>query len=240
MKVYRVPAYSPHAVAEHAVALILSLNRKIHKAYNRVRDFNFSLSRLQGFNIYGKTVGVMGTGKIGGIFADIMQGFGCEILLWDKYQNQELIDKGMRYVELGELLAQSDIISLHIPLFPETTDIFNSQTFKMMKKGVMLINTSRGGLINTKEALAALKDGSLGSLGIDVYDQEDGIFFNNLSDSVIDDDTLSVLLSYHNVLITSHQAFFTIEALDEIAKTSIDNMKDFMDGIENDNIVKLP
>lgn len=239
IKVFRVPAYSPHAVAEHAVALILALNRKTHKAYNRVRDFNFSLSRLTGFNLYGKTVGVMGTGKIGAIFSGIMQGFGCKILLYDKFQNKELVKKGMKYCDLAEVLQESDIISLHLPLLPETAYIMNAHTLNMMKKGAMIVNTSRGGLINTKAAVEALKSGRLGSLGIDVYEQEDGLFFHNLSEKVIDDDTLSVLLSFPNVMITAHQAFFTVEALDEIAKTTLQNIKEFGEGKENDNIVKV-
>lgn len=238
--VYRVPEYSPHAVAEHAVALILALNRKIHKAYNRVRDGNFSLSRLVGFNLYGKTVGVLGTGKIGRVFADLMRGFGCRVLLYDKFPSKEMEDKGYPYVDLSTLLKDSDILSLHVPLLPETAQIINSGTLKMMKDNAMLINTSRGGLINTEHAIAALRSKKLGYLGIDVYEQEEGVFFNNLQEQIIDDDTLGLLMSFPNVLVTAHQAFFTREALDEITRTTVENIRDFSEGRSNENVVKLP
>lgn len=238
--VYRVPEYSPHAVAEHAVALILTLNRKIHKAYNRVRDGNFSLSRLTGFNLHGKTVGVLGTGKIGQVFADLMHGFGCRILLYDKFPNDALEEKGYRYVDLSTLLRESDILSLHVPLLPETAHIINRETLGMMKDNAMLINTSRGGLINTEDAIDALRSKKLGYLGIDVYEQEEGVFFNNLQELIIDDDTLALLLSFPNVLVTAHQAFFTREALDEITRTTLQNIRDFAEGRSTGNRVRPP
>ncbi len=238
--VYRVPEYSPHAVAEHAVALILGLNRKTHKAYNRVRDGNFSLSRLIGFNLQGKTVGVMGTGKIGRVFADLMHGFGCEILLYDKFPNADLEEKGYRYVDLGTLLKHSDIVSLHLPLTPETAHIINRATLAMMKDNAMLINTSRGGLINTEHAIEALKKKKLGYLGIDVYEQEEGVFFHNLQEQIVDDETLAILMSFHNVLITAHQAFLTREALDEITRITLKNIRDFREGVRNENLVEAP
>lgn len=236
--VYRVPEYSPHAVAEHAVALILTLNRKIHKAYNRVRDGNFSLSRLTGFNLNGKTVGVLGTGKIGKVFADLMHGFGCRILLYDKFPDHSLEEKGYRYVDLSTLLKESDIISLHVPLMPETSHIINRETLKLMKDGAMLINTSRGGLINTDDAVQALRNKKLGYLGIDVYEQEEGLFFHNLQEQIIDDNTLALLMSFPNVLVTAHQAFFTREALDEITKTTFQNIADFEAGKTNNNLIQ--
>ena len=237
--VYRVPEYSPHAVAEHAVALILTLNRKTHKAYNRVRDGNFSLSRLVGFNLDGKTVGVLGTGKIGRVFAELMKGFGCRVLLYDIYPNAEMKEKGFSYVDLSTLLRESDILSLHVPLLPETAQIINSGTLKMMKDNAMLINTSRGGLINTEHAIAALRSKKLGYLGIDVYEQEEGVFFNNLQEQIIDDDTLGLLMSFPNVLVTAHQAFFTREALDEITRTTVENIEDFANGRDNENRITL-
>lgn len=238
--VYRVPEYSPHAVAEHAVALILGLNRKTHKAYNRVRDGNFSLSRLVGFNLHGKTVGVLGTGKIGRVFADLMSGFGCDILLYDKFPDESLEEKGYRYVDLSTLLKNADILSLHVPLMPETADIINRTTLNMMKDNAMLINTSRGGLINTEHAIDALRSKKLGYLGIDVYEQEEGVFFQNLQEQIIDDQTLAMLMSFPNVLVTSHQAFFTREALDEITRITLKNVKDFAEGKTNENIVQVP
>ncbi|PWJ39348.1 2-hydroxyacid dehydrogenase [Sediminitomix flava] len=237
IKVFRVPAYSPHAVAEHAVALILTLNRKTHKAYNRVREGNFSLERLTGFNLYGKTIGVIGTGKIGAIFCNLMLGFGCKVLAYDLYPNEELKKQGIKYTDLTELLSSSDIVSLNTPLLPETAHMINKYTLNLMKDGAMLINTSRGGLIDTMDAIDALKSGKLGSLGIDVYEQEEGLFFHNLSEKVITDDKISRLLSFPNVLITSHQAFFTREALDEISKVTLQNILDFQKGKDNKNIV---
>lgn len=227
IKVVRVPAYSPYAVAEHAVALILTLNRKTHKAYNRVREGNFSLEKLTGFDLYGKTVGVIGTGKIGQVFCDIMKGFGCRVLAFDLIANKELEAKGVEYLPLVNLLPQCDIISLHCPLTDQTRHIINADTLRLMKPGVMLINTSRGALINTPDAIQALKSGHLAYLGIDVYEQEEKLFFYNLSEQIIDDDVIMRLMSFPNVLITSHQGFFTDEALTQIAKTTLQNVHDF-------------
>ncbi len=227
IKIVRVPAYSPHAVAEHAVALILTLNRKTHKAYNRVREHNFSLERLTGFDLYGKTVGVVGTGKIGSVFCQIMQGFGCNILAYDKYPSNELASKHVDYVSIEELLSESDIISLHCPLTPDTYHMINKQSIAKMKQGVMLINTSRGSLIDTQSAVEALRTGKIGYLGIDVYEQEDALFFKDLSEMVIRDELIMRLMGYPNVLITAHQAFFTANALRQIAGTTLKNIIDF-------------
>ena len=227
VKVVRVPAYSPSAVAEHAVALILTLNRKTHKAYNRVREGNFSLERLTGFNLEDKTVGVIGTGKIGTAFCKIMQGFGCKILAEDPYPNEELMKSGIEYVEKETVFKQSDIISLHCPLTHESKHLIDKPTINQMKLGVMLINTSRGALINTKAAIKGLKKGKIGYLGIDVYEQEEELFFKDLSENVIQDEDIMQLISFPNVLITSHQAFFTREALQQIAQTTIQNINDF-------------
>jgi D-lactate dehydrogenase len=230
IKVVRVPAYSPHAVAEHAVAMILTLNRKTHKAYNRIREGNFSLEKLTGFDLFGKTVGVIGTGKIGQVFCDIMKGFGCRVLAFDLIANKELEAKGIEYLPLIRLLPQCDIISLHCPLTQQTRHIINSETLGLMKKGVMLINTSRGALIDTRTAVQALKTGHLRYLGIDVYEQEEKLFFHNLSEEVIEDDVIMRLMSFPNVLITSHQGFFTDEALTQIAQTTLQNIDDFEAG----------
>lgn len=230
LKLVRVPAYSPHAVAEFAVALILTLNRKTHKAYNRVREGNFSLSKLTGFDLYGKTVGIIGTGKIGQVFATIMQGFGCRVLAFDVMANKELESQGVEFLPLVKLLPQCDIISLHCPLNEQTWHLVNANTLGMMKKGCMLINTSRGGLVDTGAVIEALKSGQLGYLGLDVYEQEEKLFFHNLSESVIDDDQIMMLTSFPNVLITSHQGFFTDEALSQIAKTTVSNVQEFQAG----------
>ncbi|MFW5754725.1 MAG: 2-hydroxyacid dehydrogenase [Marinilabiliaceae bacterium] len=227
IEIVRVPAYSPSAVAEHAVALILTLNRKTHKAYNRVRENNFSLERLTGFNLQGKTVGVIGTGKIGTTFCRIMNGFGCRVLAHDPYPRQDLKDEGVVYTDKNELLEHSDIISLHCPLTPESKHLISKETINQMKPGVMLINTSRGALIHTKDAIKGLKKGKIGYLGIDVYEQEEDLFFRDLSENIIQDETIMRLISFPNVLITSHQAFFTREALEQIASTTIQNMLDF-------------
>jgi len=228
IKVVRVPAYSPYSVAEHTVALVLTLNRKIYKAYNRVRDDNFSLEGLLGFDLNGCTVGVIGTGKIGMIFAQIMQGFGCSIIGYDAYPNDtfETI-KDARYVELPELLTNSDIISLHCPLLPSTHHIINLNTVAQMKTGVMLINTSRGALIDTQAVIEGIKSGKIGYLGIDVYEQEEELFFQDLSDTVILDDAFQLLQSFPNVVITAHQAFFTRNALEAIATTTLSNLTEF-------------
>jgi D-lactate dehydrogenase len=238
IKVVRVPAYSPQAVAEHAVALILTLNRKTHKAYNRIREGNFSLERLIGFNLYNKTVGVLGTGKIGAIFCGLMLGFGCKVVAYDKYESDELKGKGIVYKSFDEMLEQSDIISLHCPLTSETHHLFNASAFSKIKKGAMIINTSRGAVINSSDAIEALKNERLGYLGIDVYEQEEKLFFKDLSESIIPDDLILQLISFPNVLITSHQGFFTREALDEIAITTMKNLSDFEYGLPLDNEVK--
>jgi Lactate dehydrogenase and related dehydrogenases len=232
MAIVRVPAYSPHAVAEHAVALILALNRKTHKAYNRVREGNFSLEKLTGFDLYGKTVGVIGTGKIGQVFCEIMLGFGCKVLAFDMIANRDMEAKGVEYLPLVKLLPQCDIISLHCPLTEQTHHIINTDTLALMKQGVMLINTSRGALIDTAAAIQALKTGRLRYLGIDVYEQEEKLFFHNLSEEIIEDDTIMRLMSFPNVLITAHQGFFTDEALTQIARTTLQNISDFEDGKE--------
>jgi len=228
--VLRVPAYSPHAVAEHAVALIMTLNRKTHKAYSRVREGNFSIERLTGFELYGKTVGVIGTGRIGSVFAKIMMGFGCRILAFDAHPNKDLIDTGAEYVTTEELLSQSDILSLHCPLTPDTHHMINEKSISLMKKGVMLINTSRGKLIDTDAAINALKDGQIGYMGLDVYEQEESLFFKDLSEIIIRDDKISRLMTFPNVLITAHQAYFTDNALIQISKTTLQNLDDFLQG----------
>jgi D-lactate dehydrogenase len=231
LSVVRVPAYSPHAVAEHAVALILTLNRKIHKAYNRVREGNFALDRLEGFDLYKKTVGVIGTGKIGQVFSTIMQGFGCRVLAYDPYPNEALQQQGVAYVPIGELFQEADVVSLHCPLTPENHHLINADSVRQMKDGVMLINTSRGALIDTKAILHALKHRKVGYLGIDVYEQETDFFFQDLSEEIITDDTLMRLISFPNVLITSHQGFFTEEALTEIARITLTNLADYTRGV---------
>lgn len=230
IQVCRVPAYSPEAVAEHAVAMILTLNRKTHKAYNRVREQNFSLNGLLGFNLHGKTVGVIGTGNIGKAFCKNMIGFGCTVLAFDVIANKELEEAGVQFLPLVELLKRSDIISLHCPLNNQTKHIINAQTIEMMKKGVMLINTSRGGLIDTPVVIEALKSGQVGYLGIDVYEQEEHLFFRDLSDTVIEDDTIQRLMSFSNVLVTAHQAFFTDEALTQITLTTLRNIHELTSG----------
>ena len=237
IKVVRVPAYSPHAVAEHAVALILTLNRKTHKAYNRVREGNFSLERLTGFDLYGKTVGAIGTGKIGQVFCNIMLGFGCRVLAFDLMEDKELASKGVEYLPLIDLLQQSDIISLHCPLNDQTRHIINKETIPMMKEGAMLINTSRGGLIDTVDVIEGLKSGRIGYVGLDVYEQEEKLFFKDLSENIIQDDLIMRLLSFPNVLITSHQGFFTEEALIQIAQTTLDNIDAFETGLPLENAV---
>lgn len=223
----RVPAYSPTSVAEHAVALILTLNRKTHKAYNRVREGNFSIERLSGFEMSGKTVGIIGTGKIGSAFARIMTGFGCQVIAYDKRPQIALQDIGVQYCSLNELFKKSDIISLHCPLTPETNHIINKQSITLMKKGVMLINTSRGKLVDTDAIINGLKKAQIGYLGIDVYEQEENLFFKDLSEMIIRDDKISRLMTFPNVLVTAHQAFFTDVALTQISETTIQNLTDF-------------
>ncbi len=237
IKVVRVPAYSPHAVAEHAVALILTLNRKTHKAYNRVREGNFSLERLTGFDLFEKTVGVIGTGKIGEVFCNIMLGFGCKVLAFDLIENKELAARGVAYLPLMDVLQQSGIISLHCPLNELTKHIINQQAIAMMKDEVMIINTSRGALVDTSAVIDALKSGKISYLGLDVYEQEEKLFFNDLSENVIQDDMIMRLLSFPNVLITSHQGFFTEEALTQIAKVTLGNIDAFEAGKPLKNLV---
>lgn len=232
LKVCRVPAYSPEAVAEHALAMILTLNRKTHKAYNRVREQNFSLNGLLGFNLHGKTVGVIGTGNIGKAFCRIMKGVGCHVWGHDLIEDQELKNIGVVYRPREEILKRSDIISLHCPLTEKTHHLINRETIAQMKKGVMLVNTSRGKLIHTADAIEALKTGQIGYLGIDVYEQEEKLFFKDLSESIIDDDTIQRLMSFPNVLVTAHQAFFTAEALNEIALTTFENIRQLSLGQE--------
>ena len=238
IRVVRVPAYSPEAVAEHAVALIMTLNRKTHKAYLRIKENNFSLERLTGFNIYGKTVGVIGTGKIGKAFCKIMLGFGAKVIAYDKFEDEEAKKLGIKYVTFEEVLKNSDIISLHCPLTPETKYMIDWEAFANMKDGVMLINTSRGALINTKDAILALKRGKIGYLGIDVYEQEEHLFYKDLSENIIPDDTIARLMSFPNVMMTSHQGFFTKEALTEIAATTVGNIDCVAQGKPSPNEVK--
>ena len=238
IKVMNVPVYSPYAIAEHAVALILTLNRKTHKAYNRVREGNFSLENLTGFNLHGKTVGIIGTGQIGSIFCKIMMAFGCKILAHDIYPSEDLKQIGVTYTTINELLRQSDIISLHCPLTPETRHLIDEKAFTKMKNGVMLINTSRGAVIETKAAIKALKSKKLGYLGIDVYEQEANLFFKDLSERIIPDELIQRLIGFPNVLITSHQGFFTKEALDQIALTTLENLNALQMG-KSINEIKL-
>ncbi len=223
LRVCRVPAYSPEAVAEHALALILTLNRKTHKAYNRVREQNFSLNGLLGFNLHGKTVGVIGTGNIGKVFCRIMIGLGCHVVAFDLVANREMEVLGVTYQPLIEVL-KSDIISLHCPLNEQTRHLINEATIGMMQNGAMLINTSRGNLVQTSSVIQALKTGKIAYLGIDVYEQEEHLFFRDLSDTVIKDDQIQRLMSFSNVLITAHQAFFTEEAVTQIATTTLKNV----------------
>ncbi|SDY63840.1 2-hydroxyacid dehydrogenase [Citreimonas salinaria] len=223
----RVPAYSPHAVAEHTLALILTLDRKLHRAYNRVREGNFALDGLLGFDLHGKTVGIIGTGQIGGIVARILKGFGCELLAYDPNENPACLDLGVRYVTLDELLGQSDIVTLQCPLTPQTHHLIDAEAIARMKPGVMLINTSRGAVIDTTALIAGLKDGTIGSVGLDVYEEEADLFFEDQSQTFIRDDVFARLLTFPNVLVTGHQGFFTHEALTAIARTTVDNISAF-------------
>lgn len=228
LRVTRVPAYSPHAVAEHTIGLLLSLNRKIFRAYNRVRDLNFSLKGLIGFDVCGKTAGIIGAGKIGRLVAQILRGFDAKVLVYDPVQDLDWANKyGIDYVDLSLLLEKSDIISLHVPLVPETFHMLDDEAFECMKPGVFIINTSRGKVINTASMIKALKSGHVRGVALDTYEEEEGIFFEDLSDQILLDDELSRLLTFPNVLITAHQGFFTHEALSEIAKISVTNMQAF-------------
>jgi D-lactate dehydrogenase len=228
--VLRVPGYSPYAVAEHAVGLMLALNRKLHRAYNRVREGNFALDGLLGFDVYGKTAGIIGTGKIGTVVARILIGFGCELLAFDPVEDERCRAFGVRYAQLDDLLAQSDIITLHCPLTPENKHMINGAAITRMKTGVMLINTSRGALLDTVVVIEALKSGKIGYLGLDVYEEEEQIFFEDRSGLILGDDVFARLLTFPNVIITGHQAFFTREALENIAATTIDNITRFENG----------
>lgn len=228
--VARVPAYSPEAVAEHTLALILTLNRQTHRAFNRVRENNFQLNGLLGFNLHGKVVGLVGTGQIGLAVARILQGFGCELLAYDPYEAAEFIELGGRYVGLEQLYAASDLISLHCPLTPENHHLINGHALSRMKPGVMLVNTSRGGLVDTSAAIAALKSGRLGYLALDVYEQEGDVFFRDCSDEIPSDDLLSRLMTFPNVLVTGHQGFFTAEALTQIAEVTLSNLDQLRQG----------
>jgi D-lactate dehydrogenase len=227
MTIARVPEYSPHAIAEHAAALVLSLNRKIHRAYARVREGNFALDGLLGFDLFGRTVGIVGTGRIGAVFARIMTGFGCTILAFDPRRNPDCEAIGVRYVSLDELLAGSDVVSLHCPLTPETHHLIDAAAVARLREGAMLINTSRGAVVDTRAVIRALKTGRIGSLGLDVYEEEADLFFEDLSNRVIQDDVFARLLSFPNVLITGHQAFFTTEAMRGIAETTMANITGF-------------
>ena len=227
LRVFRVPAYSPHAVAEHAMALLLTINRRTHKAYIRTREFNFSLQGLAGFDLYGKTVGIIGTGKIGRVFADICKGFGMQILAYDKFP---AADTGLAYVDLPELFEKSDIISLHCPLTEETRHIINTDSIARMKKGVTIINTSRGGLVDTEALITGIKEKKVGAACLDVYEEEGDLFYEDFSGHIVQDDKLVRLIAMPNVIVTSHQAFLTNEALDNIAATTVRNMTRFFAG----------
>lgn len=230
LPVVRVPAYSPHAVAEHAVALILALNRRIHRAFNRTREGDFSLHGLTGFDLHGKTVGVIGTGQIGAVFARIMLGFGCQVLLHDPHEDPALASSGARYVALDALLSSCDIISLHCPLTDSTRHLIDAHSLAQMKAGAMLINTGRGALVDTPALIGALKSGQLGYLGLDVYEEEAALFFEDRSDLPLQDDVLARLLTFPNVIVTAHQAFLTREALHAIATTTLDNVAAWQSG----------
>jgi D-lactate dehydrogenase len=230
LTVVRVPNYSPYAVAEFAVGLILILNRKIHRAYQSVREHNFLLTHLMGFDLHGKTVGIIGTGKIGTVFARIMNGFGCKLLAHDRIENSECLALGVRYVSLNELYAEADMISLHCPLTEDTRHILNRKSIAKMKPGVMVINTGRGALIDTKAMIKGLKTGVIGYLGLDVYEEEEKLFFRDLSEAIIQDDIFLRLQTFPNVVITSHQAFFTKEAVANIMKTTMSNISLFEKG----------
>ena len=239
LRVARVPDYSPYAVAEHAVALMLALNRKLIRAHNRVRELNFTLDGLVGFDMHGKTIGLIGTGKIGSVVAKIMNGFGCNVLASDLIESKELKEKyGVTYTDCESLCVKSDIISLHLPLAANTKHIINKNYIDKMKAGVMLINTSRGGLINTKDVIEGLKSSRIGYLGMDVYEEEGGLFFEDHSDDILQDDVISRLMTFNNVLITSHQAFLTNTALENIAKTTMYNIDCFEKGIVCENELK--
>jgi D-lactate dehydrogenase len=235
LTVARVPAYSPYAVAEHTVALMLAVERRLHRAYNRVRDGNFALDGLLGFDLRNKRVGIIGTGRIGQIVARILRGFGCSLRAYDPFPSDEVRDYGVRYVDLDTLFAECDVITLHCPLTPETHHIIGAEALRKVRPGVMIVNTSRGALIDTPAAIEALKDGRIGNLALDVYEEEENLFFEDLSDSVIQDDVFSRLLTFPNVFMTAHQAFFTEEALSNIAETTLANATAFATGTRSGN-----
>ncbi|WGL59501.1 2-hydroxyacid dehydrogenase [Pigmentibacter sp. JX0631] len=237
LPIVRVPAYSPHAIAEHGVALLLTLNRKIHKAYNRSKEFNFSLEGLVGFDLHGKTVGIVGTGKIGLEMAKIMHGFGCQILAYDKYPNTSL--NYMQFVSLDEIYKKCDIISLHIPLTNDTHHLINESAFSCMKKNAIIINTSRGGIIDTKALIEALKTKTIKGAALDVYEEEENYFFSDFSGKGIDDDNLARLLTFPNVIVTGHQGFLTAEAIHNIVETTLNNISDFENKLPLINEVKI-
>lgn len=240
LRVVRVPEYSPYSVAEHAIGLMLTLNRKFHRAFNRIRELNFSLDGLVGFDMHGKTIGIIGTGRIGSALAHISAGFGCRIIAHDMTPNAQLIkDCHVTYVSIGDVFRESDIISLHVPLTEKTFHLIDSKALQKMQQGVMLINTSRGGLVDTKALITALKSGHIGSAGLDVYEEESGVFFEDHSQDLLQDDVLARLLTFPNVFITSHQGFLTHEALNNIAVTTLENISDFEMGRPLNNEVKI-
>lgn len=240
IRIARVPSYSPYAVAEHAVALMLALNRKLIHAHNRIAEMNFSLDGLTGFDMEGKTAGIIGTGKIGAIAARILHGFGCRLLAFDKHENEEIKQKyQVEYTDCMSLCKQSDIITLHVPLNEQTKHLINKSCIDCMKQGVMLINTSRGGLVNTKDVIQALKNGRIGYFGMDVYEEEEGLFFEDHSEDILQDDTIARLMTFQNVLITSHQAFLTGTALKNIAETTMFNLDCFEKNISCENEVTI-
>ncbi len=237
LTVVRVPAYSPYAVAEHAVGLILALDRRIHRAYARVREGNLSLDGLLGFDLHGRTVGIVGTGRIGTVVAKILHGFGCEVLVHDPVVNPECERTGARYVQLDELFRASDIVTLHCPLTPDTHHMIDDRAIGVMKPGVMLINTSRGALVDTRAVIRGLKSGSISYLGLDVYEEEADLFFRDFSEKIIQDDVFARLLTFPNVIVTGHQAYFTRDALRNIADTTLANISDFEQGRTCSNII---
>jgi len=229
--VVRVPSYSPHAIAEHTVALIMALNRKTHRAFYRIRDNNFTINGLKGFDMFGKTAGVIGTGRIGTVLIGILKGFGMRVLAFDPYPDQKRAEEtGFEYVSLDELYKESDIISLNCPLTKETYHLINKASIAKMKDGVMLINTGRGHLVDTKDLIGALKANKIGAAGLDVYEEESEFFFEDFSNQIVGDDVLARLMTFNNVLITSHQGFFTNEALENIARTTLQNIQDYFAG----------
>jgi D-lactate dehydrogenase len=238
IRVVRVPAYSPYAVAEHTIALMLALNRHIPRSVARVRDGNFALDGLVGFDMHGKTAGVVGTGKIGEVVVRLLAGFGCRVLACDPFPSPAVTALGATYATIETLLADSDIVTLHCPLTPDTHHLMNDDAFRLLRKGAMLINTSRGGLIDTEALLGALRAGRLGAVGLDVYEEEEGLFFRDLSDKIMVDEVFARLMTFPNVLVTGHQAFFTHEAMTTIAETTVRNISDFAAGRTNENVLK--